>query len=110
MSKTITPTSSKTDWARIDAMTDDDIDTSGDSPAMGREFFAKARLRRPGDPSNRARIAAEAEQAAQTQPVTVPLEMEPTLLAWFQAQGEDYPQRMLAALRFYALAHTPAAP
>lgn len=102
------PTSSKTDWARIDAMTDDDIDTSGDSPAMGPEFFAKARLRRPGDPTNRARKAAEAQQAAQSQPVPVTLDVDPVLLAWFQAQGDGYQERMLAALRFYALAHKPA--
>jgi hypothetical protein len=37
---------SKPDWARIDAMTDDDIDTS-DMPPLGEEFFAKATLRMP---------------------------------------------------------------
>jgi hypothetical protein len=35
---------SKTDWARIDAMTDDDIDTS-DIPPLDEAFFAKAKLR-----------------------------------------------------------------
>jgi hypothetical protein len=37
---------SKTDWTRIDAMTDDDIDTS-DCPPLTDEFFAKAQLRSP---------------------------------------------------------------
>jgi hypothetical protein len=37
---------SKTDWARIDAMSDDDIDTS-DSPPLTDEFFSKAKLRIP---------------------------------------------------------------
>jgi hypothetical protein len=37
---------SKTDWARIDAMTDDEIDTS-DIPPLTDEFFAKAKLRIP---------------------------------------------------------------
>jgi hypothetical protein len=37
---------SKTDWARIDAMTDDDIDTS-DTPPLDEAFFAKAKLRMP---------------------------------------------------------------
>ena len=35
---------SRTDWSRIDAMTDDDIDTS-DIPPLTDEFFAKAKLR-----------------------------------------------------------------
>lgn len=37
---------SKTDWARIDAMGDDDIDTS-DISLLSEEFFAKAQLRMP---------------------------------------------------------------
>ncbi len=37
---------SGTDWARIDAMTDDDIDTSN-IPPLTDEFFAKAQLRMP---------------------------------------------------------------
>ena len=37
--------------------------------------------------------------------VKVELELEPTILAWFQSQGQDYPQRMRAALRLYAEAH-----
>ena len=35
---------SKTDWARIDAMHDKDIDTS-DIPPLTEKFFAKAKLR-----------------------------------------------------------------
>jgi hypothetical protein len=37
---------SGTDWARVDALTDDEIDTS-DIPPMTEEFFAKATLRLP---------------------------------------------------------------
>jgi hypothetical protein len=37
---------SRTDWARIDAMGDEDIDTS-DIPPLSDEFFAKAQLRMP---------------------------------------------------------------
>jgi hypothetical protein len=37
---------SKKDWDRIDAMTDDDIDTS-DCPPLTDEFFAKSQLRSP---------------------------------------------------------------
>ena len=36
-------TESKTDWARVDAMTDDEIDTS-DTPELGPDFFANAKL------------------------------------------------------------------
>jgi hypothetical protein len=37
---------SKTNWARIDAMEDEDIDTS-DIPPLTDEFLAKAKLRLP---------------------------------------------------------------
>jgi len=38
--------SSKTDWSKIDAMTDEDIDTS-DIPPLDDEFFSRAELRMP---------------------------------------------------------------
>lgn len=38
--------SSKTDWSRIDAMRDEDIDTS-DIPPLDEDFFAQAELRMP---------------------------------------------------------------
>ena len=34
------------------------------------------------------------------------VQVDPKTLAWFQAQGEDYEQKMAAALRIYAEAHT----
>ena len=37
---------SKTDWVRIDAMIDEDIDTS-DIPPLSEEFFARGQLRMP---------------------------------------------------------------
>jgi hypothetical protein len=40
---------SRTGWSRIDAMTDDDIDTS-DIPPLTDEFFSKAKLRMPSSP------------------------------------------------------------
>ena len=40
--------SSKTDWERIDALTDDEIDTS-DAPPLTADFFAKARWLMPGE-------------------------------------------------------------
>jgi hypothetical protein len=40
---------SRTDWSKIDAMTDDDIDKS-DIPPLTDEFFSKAKLRMPSSP------------------------------------------------------------
>lgn len=40
---------SKTDGARIDAMSDEEIDTS-DIPPLSDEFFEKAQLRMPKSP------------------------------------------------------------
>lgn len=37
---------SKTDWARIDSMSDEEIDIS-DIPPLSEEFFARAQLRMP---------------------------------------------------------------
>ena len=85
---------SKTDWERIDAMTDDDIDTSG-SPPLTAEFFAKARWLMPGE-------------SASHQTVKVELELDPKILAWFQSQGQDYERRMQIALRLYAEVHQTA--
>ena len=77
---------SRTDWARIDAMTDEEIDTS-DIPPLSEEFFAKAQWRVP------------------TSSLTVTVRVDPETLAWFQSQGETAEQRMAAALRIYAEAH-----
>lgn len=78
---------SRTDWTRIDAMTDDEIDTSDIEP-LTDEFFSKAKLRMPS-----SSIA------------TVTIRIDPETLAWFQTQGEDYEKKMAAALRIYAEAH-----
>jgi uncharacterized protein (DUF4415 family) len=76
----------RTDWARIDALTDDTIDAS-DIPPLTEAFFARATLRWP------------------RQPVTVTLHVDPDVLAWFKALGDGYEQRINAALRIYAEAH-----
>lgn len=77
---------SKTDWARVDALPDDEIDTS-DIPALDESFFARAALRSP-------------------QPlVSVTLRLDPDILAWFRAQGDEYERRLNAALRIYVEAH-----
>jgi uncharacterized protein (DUF4415 family) len=74
---------SQTDWARIDALKDQDIDYS-EIPDLGDDesFWAEAQV---------------------VVPVTVWL--DPEVLAWFQAQGEGYEARIRAALRAYKEAH-----
>jgi uncharacterized protein (DUF4415 family) len=78
--------SSKTDWDRIGAMTDETIDTS-DIPPLGKSFFDRATLRVPH------------------QPITVTLHVDSDVLAWFQKQGGQCEPLMNAALRIYAEAH-----
>ncbi|MGG6240214.1 BrnA antitoxin family protein [Nodosilinea sp. AN01ver1] len=82
---------SKTDWARIDAMTDDDIDTS-DIPPLDEAFFAKAKLRMPQSTASKVTVSVDAET-----------------LSWFQSQGEGAEQHMAAALRIYAESQKQAA-
>lgn len=87
MSTSNTNKPSKTHWARVDAMTDDDIDTS-DIPELDDGFFERASVRVP------------------EQQVPVTLRVDANVLAWFKAQGEDYEERLNAALRLYAEAHS----
>ncbi len=48
--------SSKTDWERIDALTDAEIDVS-DSPPLTDEFFAKAKWLMPGESASHQKEA-----------------------------------------------------
>lgn len=77
---------SQTDWARIDAMTDDEIDTS-DIPELDDEFFAKAELRMPKNKTS------------------VMLSVDSEVLEWFEDQGSEFQYRINAALKIYADAH-----
>jgi uncharacterized protein (DUF4415 family) len=79
---------SKTDWVRVDAMTDEDIDTS-ESPVLTKQFFARAK---PWSP-------LKSSSTAQTQ-VSVTIDAE--TLAWFEGQGESAERHLAAALRIYA--------
>jgi uncharacterized protein (DUF4415 family) len=82
---------SRTNWAKIDAMSDDDIDTS-DIPPLTDEFFSKAKLRMPSSSL-----------------ATVAIRIDSETLAWFQSQGEEAEQHMTAALQIYAEAQKNAA-
>jgi hypothetical protein len=78
---------SKTNWAKLNNMTDKDIDTS-DVPELGDDFFNEARLRLPKS-------------------VSVTLDIDPDTLAWFTAH-ENSQELMKAALRLYAEVHRQA--
>jgi uncharacterized protein (DUF4415 family) len=77
---------SKTNWDKVDALTEAEIDTS-DIPPLSEEFFTKSRWWKP------------------MSSLDVIVQIDPTTLAWFQSQGDDYEQKMAAALRIYAQAH-----
>ena len=77
---------SETDWARIDSMTEEENDTS-DIPPLTDEFFATAEWRLP------------------QRKTAVTLSVDDDVLAWFEAQGAEFQQRINAALRIYAAAH-----
>ncbi len=86
MSENNLKNTSKTNWAKLETMTDEEIDTS-DIPPLDERFFANARLRMP-----RGKIA-----------VTVSVEKD--VVDWYQAQGEESKALMSAALKIYAEAH-----
>ncbi len=76
---------SETDWKRVDAMTDEEIDTS-DIPPLDDAFFSKAKLRMPKQ-------------------VSVTMHVDADLLDWFKSQGEEYESLMNSALRSYVEEH-----
>lgn len=80
-------TKSETDWARIDAMSDEDIDFS-DCPEATPEMFAKAVVRR-----------APKSQA------TITLKVDQDVLTWFKSQGDSAERQMAMALKIYAEAN-----
>ena len=78
---------SKTDWDKVKAQSDKDIDTS-DIPPVDPEFFKSAVLRMPTTKSS----------------ITVRLDTD--VLEWFRRQGSGYQTRINAVLRTYMEAHS----
>ena len=72
---------SRTDWKRLAAMKDREIDTS-DIAELGDDFFRNAELRVPPK-----------------QAVTIRLDAD--VLAWFKDQGRGYQTRINQLLRMY---------
>ena len=81
---------SRTDWTRVDAMKDEEIDLS-DSPEIAPEMFARAVVRRGLKPVQRK------EQLT--------LRIDGDVLEWFKKQGQGYQTRINALLRAYMEAH-----
>ncbi len=81
---------SLTDWERLDALQDEDIDLS-DMPEVTPEMFAKAVVRRGLKPT------------PSKQQVTIRLDDD--VLEWFRAQGKGYQTRINSLLRAHMDAH-----
>jgi len=81
---------SLTDWARVDAMDDCDIDFS-DCPEITPEMFEHAVVRRG------------LQTVRPTSPLT--LQIDQDVLDWFQAQGQQYQALINTLLRTYMEAH-----
>ena len=81
---------SRTDWKRIDAMRDKDIDYS-DIPRMSAEDFAKAAVR-----------FGTGERMSKEQ---VTLRLDADVLRWFRARGKGYQTQINLLLRAYMDEH-----
>jgi uncharacterized protein (DUF4415 family) len=78
---------SKTDWQRLDRMTDADIDLS-DCPEITPEMFAGAIVRK-----------------SVNKKVKITLTIDRDVLEWFNAQGDRSKLQMALALKIYAEAN-----
>lgn len=86
MSKSTISNKSQTDWARLEAMGDDDIDLS-DIPELTPEMFAKAVVKRGlNEKENKAQLTIRVDQ---------------DVLTWFKSQGRGYQTRINTLLRAY---------
>ena len=77
---------SQTDWERLDALKDEDIDYS-DIPELDEHFWANARVVMP--PGKKQ----------------LTLRIDEDVLAWMKGQGRGYQSRINAILRAYYEAH-----
>ena len=89
MKKNSTSNKSGTDFKRLDAMTDTDIDFS-DIPEVTPEMFAKGIVRRGLKPITKKQLT---------------LRLDSDLIEWFKEQGQGYQTKMNALLRAYMEEH-----
>lgn len=89
MKKNSTSNKSGTDFKRLDAMTDADIDLS-DIPEVTPEMFAKGIVRRGLKPIIKQQLT---------------LRLDSDVVEWFKKQGQGYQTKMNALLRAYMEEH-----
>ena len=90
MKKQPTTEKSLTDWKRVDAQTDADIDLR-ENPEISPEMFARGIVRKGLKP------VAPKEQLT--------LRVDSDVLNWFRQQGRGYQTQINALLRAYMDAH-----
>lgn len=81
-----------TDWSRVDALTDDDIERAiaqdpDAAPILNAEWFRNAELVIPASK------------------VATSIRVDGDVMDWFKTQGRGWQTRMNAVLRAYAKAH-----
>jgi uncharacterized protein (DUF4415 family) len=86
------PRRGKTDWAQVDALTDEEIDQAikndpDAAPLLDEEWFRTAQLVMP------------------ERKVPIALRVDREVVDWFKAQGSRYQTRMNAVLKAYMKAH-----
>jgi uncharacterized protein (DUF4415 family) len=86
MKKATTSKKSRTDWKRVDALKDEDIDLS-DIPEVSPEMFAKALVRRGLKPVSRK--------------AQLTLRVDRDVLDWYRRQGQGYQTKINTLLRAY---------
>jgi uncharacterized protein (DUF4415 family) len=85
----------KTDWARVEALSDREIETAIESdpdaaPLLDRNWFKRAAVVMP------------------QRKVPVSLRLDREVVEWFKAHGSRYQSRMNAVLKAYVEAHRTA--
>ena len=90
MKKPTTSKKSRTDWKRVDAQRDQEIDFS-DIPELTPEMFARAVVRRG------LKAVPRKEQLT--------IRVDSDVLDWYKKQGPGYQTRINALLRAYMLEH-----
>jgi uncharacterized protein (DUF4415 family) len=77
---------SKTDWDKLNAMSDSEINYS-DISELDEYFFKNGKLKKP-----------------KTKP-HISIRLDPDVLEWFKSYGSGYQTRINAVLRMYMKAH-----
>jgi uncharacterized protein (DUF4415 family) len=89
MKQTNIMSKSETDWARLDALRDEEIDFS-DIPEVTPEMFAKAIIRRGLKPRTKSQLT---------------LRLDSDVIEWFKQQGRGWQTQINALLRAYMEEH-----